>query len=167
MENELLGAYGETPGLDNAAGRERIRVYGLLFEKVFEGLAGVGVARRPTGRGGTGGVRLRVGCWRRIFFDSHTEFVEGAGVLGVLGRDAFLDRLGTLELRAGIEEAALFAAVQFGLALGTSPVGIESGREDGAAIGTASAGDRADHARRAGAELIGATRPASGRLALA
>ena len=129
-------------------------------------MTGVGVARRPVGRRGTGGVWLRVGSRRGVFFDGHAKFVEGTGVLGVLGRDAFRDRLSALELRAGIEEAALFAAVQFGLALGAFPVGIESGSEDGAAIGTARAGDRADHARSAGAELIGAAWAASGRLAI-
>src|SRR5260370_893884 len=113
------------------------------------------------GRGhGTRSRRLRVGSWRGIFLDGHAEFVEGAGVLCVLRRDALLDRLGAFELRARIEEAALFATVQFGLALGTRPVGIEPRSKHGAAIRTASARDRADHARRPGAELIGTPRPA-------
>jgi hypothetical protein len=124
------------------------------------------VARRPVGRRGARGVRLSVGSWRGIFFDGHAEFVEGAGVLGVLGRDAFLNRLGAFELRAGIEEAALFAAVQFELALGTRAIGIESRSKDGAAIGTSGAGDGADHAGGAGAELIGAARTASRGLAV-
>jgi hypothetical protein len=146
--------------------RSRVGREGLLFEEVLEGLTGVGVARRSVGRRGTGGVRLRVGSWRCILFDGHAKFVEGAGVLGVLGRDAFRDRLGALELGAGIEEAALFAAVQFGLALWALPIGIESGSKNGAASGTARASDCADHARRAGTELIGAARPAGRRLAI-
>ena len=106
----------------------------LLLEEVFEGLASVRVARGARRGRGTRGGRLSIGSRRGIFFDGHAEFVECAGVLGIFGRDAFLDRLGAFELRAGIEKAALFTAVQFGLALGTSAVGIESRSEDGAAI---------------------------------
>src|SRR5258705_11512431 len=108
----------------------------LLFEKVFEGLARVGVARRSGGRRGAGSVRLSIRRWRGIFFDGHAEFVEGAGVFRVFGRDALLDRLSAFELRAGIEKAALLTAMQFGLTLGACSVGIESGSEDGAAVGT-------------------------------
>src|SRR5713226_6042156 len=137
----------------------------LLFEEVFEGLTGVRVAP-GCGRGrGTRGCRLSIGSWRGVFFDGHAEFVEGAGVLGILGRDAFLDRLGAFKPRTRIEKAALFAAMQFGLALGTRPVGIESRSEDGAAIRTARARDGANHARRARAELVGAAGPARRRLA--
>jgi len=64
------------------------------------------------------------------------------------------------------KKSTLFAAVQFELALGTCAVRIESGSEDGSAIGTAGAGNGADHARGARAELIGAARPASRRLAV-
>src|SRR5260370_24152778 len=138
----------------------------LLFEEVFEGLTGGRVAH-GCGRGrGTRGCRLSIRRWRGVFFNGHAEFVEGAGVLGILGGDAFLDGLGALELRAGIEETALFAAVQFGLALGARAVGIESRGEDGAAVGTARAGNSADHARSARAELIGAAGPACRRLAV-
>jgi len=129
-------------------------------------LASVGVARRSGGRRGAGSVRLSIRRWRGIFFDGHAEFVEGTGVLCVLRRDAFLDGLSAFELRPGIEKAALLTAMQFGLTLGASSVGIESGSEDGAAIGTARARDGADHTRRARAELIGAARTASGRLAV-
>src|SRR6202007_746092 len=93
--------------------------------------------------------RLSIRSWRSIFFDGGAKFVKGAGVFRVFGRDALLDRLGTFELRARIEEAALFATVQFSLAFGTSPAGIETRREDCAAVGTARPRDRADHARRA------------------
>jgi len=137
----------------------------LLLEQVFEGLASVRIARRSRRGRGTRSRRLGVGRWRGIFLDGHAKFVEGAGVLGILGRNAFGDWLGAFKLRAGIEKAALFTAVQFGLALGTSPVGIESRSEDGAAIGTARARDGADHARRARAELVGAAGPARRRLA--
>src|SRR5207244_12886555 len=112
---------------------------------VFEGLARIGVARRSGGRRRARSVRLSIRRWRSIFFNGHAEFVKGTGVLCVLRRDAFLDRLGAFELRAGIEKAALFAAVQFGLAFGALPVGIESRCEHSTAIGTARAGDRADH----------------------
>ena len=124
------------------------------------------MARGARRERGAGGGRLSIGGWRGIFFDGHAEFVKGAGVLGVLGRDAFRDGLSAFELRAGIEKAALFAAVQFELALGTRAIGIEPRSEDGAAIGTARAGDGADHAGRAGAELVGTARATSGRLAV-
>jgi hypothetical protein len=124
------------------------------------------VARGAGGGSGARCRRLSIGSWRGVFFDGHAKFVEGAGVLGVFGRDAFRDRLGAFELRAGIEKAALLAAVQFELALGALAIGIKSRSEDGAAIGTSGARDGADHARSAGAELIGAARAASGRLAV-
>jgi hypothetical protein len=59
-------------------------------------------------------------------------------------------------LGAGVEEAALLAAVQLELAFGAFSVGIEAGGEDGAAVGAAGAGYGADHARGARTELIGA-----------
>jgi len=128
----------------------------LLFEKILEGLAGVVGARRR-GAGGSRDLRgLSVGSGGGVFFNGHAEFVELAVVFGVFGSDAFGDGLGALELGAGIEEAALFAAVKFELALGTLTVGIETGGEDSAAIRTSPASDGADHARGARAELIGA-----------
>src|SRR5258707_15798335 len=96
--------------------RERIAArasWKLLLEKVFEGLASVGVARRSGGRRGAGSVRLSIRRWRGIFFNGHAEFVEGTGVLCVLRRDAFLDGLSAFELRPGIEKAALLTAMQF------------------------------------------------------
>jgi len=54
--------------------------------------------------------------------------------------------------------------MQFELALRTFAVGIETGSEDGATIGTAGARDRSDHARGAGPELIGTARAAGRRL---
>jgi hypothetical protein len=124
------------------------------------------VARRSAKGHGTSSGWLGIRGWRSILFDGHAELVEGAGVFGVFGRDAFLDWLGALELRTGIEEAALFAAMQFGLALGTCAVGIESRSEDGAAIGTSRARNGTNHARRAWAELISAAGPAGRGLAV-
>jgi hypothetical protein len=138
----------------------------LFLEEVFEGLAGVRVAWGSSWGRGTRGGRLSIGSWRGIFFDGHAKFVEGASVLGIFGRDAFLNGLRAFKLRAGIEKAALFAAVQFELTLGTCAIGIEPRGQDGAAIGTSRACDGANHARRAGAELIGAARAAGGRLAV-
>jgi hypothetical protein len=129
---------------------------GLLFEEVLEGLAGVVGARR---RGAGGGRNLRglsVGSGGGVFFNGHAEFVELAIVFCVFGGDAFGDGLGTFELGAGIEEPALFAAVKLELTLWTLTVGIETGGQDGAAVGTTSASDGADHAGSARAELIGA-----------
>ena len=139
---------------------------GLFLEEVFESLASVGVARRA-GRGcGASSVRLSVRGRSRILLDGHAEFVEGASVLGIFGRNAFLDRLSTFELRAGVEETALFAAVQFSLALGTRAIGIKAWGEDGTAIGAAGARDSAYHARSTGTELVGAARTARGGLAI-
>src|SRR5438874_7237598 len=169
---EVGGNDGEAPrrtGRARPASRKDRRedfIEQLLLEKVFEGLARVGVPRRCRRGRGTGCCRLRIGRWRGIFFDGHAEFVKGAGVLRVFGRDTFLDWLGAFKLCAGIEKAALLAAVQFELALGTRAIGIEPGGQHGATIGASCAGDRADHAGGAGAELIGATRPAGRRLAI-
>ena len=113
-------------------------------------------------------------CWallcvrrgRGVFFNRGAEFVEFAVVAGVLGSDALGDGLRTLELRGGVEEAALFATVKLKAALGTFAVGIEARVEDGAAVGTARAGDGADHARGAWAELIGIARSPGWRTAV-
>ena len=83
----------------------------LFLEEVLEGLAGVVGARR--GSSGSGGhlSGLGVGRGGGVLFDGHAKFVELAVVLGVLGSDAFGNGLRALELGAGIEEAALLAAV--------------------------------------------------------
>ena len=97
----------------------------LLFEEVFEGLAGV-VGTRWGWCRVSGGLRVRSG--RGIFLNCHTKFVKGAGVLGVLGRDTLGNRLGALESGSGIEKAALLATVQLELALGALAIGIKTGR---------------------------------------
>jgi hypothetical protein len=136
---------------------------GLLLEEVLEGLAGVVVARGRW-RGG-GRTLLRVGGGGGIFLYGGAKFVELAGVLGVFGSDAVGDGLGALKLRAAIEEAALLATVQLEGALGTLRVGVKAAAEHGAAVGATRAGDGADHAGGARAELIGA-RTALRRLAV-
>ena len=133
----------------------------LLLEQIFEGLAGVARAR---GRRCDGACSLRVRSGRGVFLDGHAELVERAVVAGVLGRDALANGLRALELRAGIEEAALLAAMQFELALGTLAVGVETRGQDGAAIGAARSSDGSDHAGSARAELIGAARTTGRRL---
>ena len=108
--------------------------------------------------------RLRIGGRRGVFFDGHPKFVKGAVVLSILGGDALGNWLRTFELRAGIKEAALFAAVKLKIALGALAAGIETRGEDGAAVRTARASDGADHARSAGAEVIVGSRTAGRRL---
>src|SRR5258708_21284325 len=135
----------------------------LLFEKVLEGLARVVVARR--GRRGGRGSLVRVGGGSGVFLDSGAKLIKFAGVLSVLGRDALGDRLRAFKLRAAIEEATLFAAVQLEGALGTLAVGVETVGEHRTTIGAARARHGADHARRARTELIGA-RTALRRLAV-
>jgi hypothetical protein len=56
--------------------------------------------------------------------------------------------------------------VKFELAFGAFAVGVEAGGQDCAAIGTAAAGDGADHSRRAWTELVSAARAAGGRFAV-
>ena len=136
-----------------------------FFEEVFEGLAGVGGARRRWGRA-CGRGRLGVRRGGGIFFNGHAEFVEGAIIFCVFGSDALGNGLRAFELDAGIKEAALFAGVKFELAFRAGAVGVEAGGQDRAAICAAAAGDGADHARGAWAELIGAARAARRRLAI-
>ncbi len=100
----------------------------------------------------------------RVLFDRHAEFVELAGILAVLGSDAFWDGLHAFKLGAGVEVATLFAAVKLGVAFRASTAGIEARSEDSAAVRAARAGDGTDHARRARAEVIVlSARTASGR----
>src|SRR5262249_11817888 len=101
-----------------------------------------------------------------VLLDGHAKLVEFAVVLGILGRNALGDGLSAFKLGAGIEEATLLAAVQLEIALGALAVGVEARREDGTAIGTASASDGTDHTRSAGAELIHAARSAGRRFPL-
>jgi hypothetical protein len=128
---------------------------GLFLEEIFEGLTGV---RRTAGNGlrkSGGDLRgLLIGGGRSVLFDGGAEFVKLAIIFAVFGGDAFRDGLRAFKLRAGIEEAALFAAMKLSVALGTSAAGIETGREDCSAIGATSASDGADHAGRARAEMI-------------
>jgi len=156
---------GERDRLREKSGA-RVSRWDLLLEEIVEGLSGIHMAGRSCGRRGAGGGRLSIRSGRGILFNGHAEFVERAGIFGIFRRDALLDGLGAFELRAGIEEAALLAAMQFELAFGARAIGIEAGSEDGAAIRTSRAGDRADHARRARAKLIGAAGTASRWLAV-
>ena len=127
----------------------------LFFEEVFEGLASI---KRTTGsrfRNGGGDLRgLLIGGGSGVFFDGCAEFIKLAIIFAVFGSDAFWNRLRAFKLRAGIEEAALFAAVEFGIALGTGALGIEAGSENGSAIGATGARDGANHAGSARAEMI-------------
>jgi hypothetical protein len=112
----------------------------LFLEKVLEGLAGVVGSRRGSNGSGSHLSRLGVGGRSGVFFDGHAKLIKLAVVLCVLGSDAFGDGLRALELGAGIEEAALFAAVKLKLALGTLAVRVETRSEDGAAVGTSARG---------------------------
>ena len=131
----------------------------LLLEEILEGLAGV-VGARGRGRHGTGCGGLRVGSGSGIFFDGHTKFIKGAVVAGIFRGNTLGDGLHAFKLRAGIEEAALLAAVELEVALGAGTVGVKTGGENSTAIGTSGPSNSADHARRARPKLIGATRPA-------
>ena len=116
-----------------------------------------GVGRTAGGWLGKGGSDLRgllIGSGCGVLLDGGAELIEFAVVLAVFGSDAFGDRLSAFELRAGIEESALFAAVEFGVAFGAGAGGVEAGDQDGAAIGATGAGNGTDHAGSARAEMI-------------
>ena len=131
-------------------------------------MAGVGrTAGGWLGKSGGDLRRLLIGSGCGVLLDGGSELIEFAVVLAVFGRDAFGNRLGAFKLCAGIEEAALFAAVEFGVAFGAGAGGVEAGDQDGATIGATGAGNGADHARSARAEMIVlAARAALRRLAL-
>jgi len=125
------------------------------------------VTRRGCGQASTSrGRLLSVGRGRGVFFYGGAELIELAVVAGVFGSDALGNGLRAFELGGGIEEAALLATMKLEAALGTLAVGVEAGVQDGATVGAARAGDGADHARGARAELIGIAGPAGGRLAI-
>src|SRR5258708_13430794 len=89
---KLATRQGETEKIQELRGgrdrlRERIAArasWKLLLEKVFEGLARVGMARRSGGRRGARSDRLGIRRWRCVFFDGHAEFVESEGVFRIL-----------------------------------------------------------------------------------
>src|ERR1700756_285082 len=138
-----------------SARKNRDETADLLLEQVFEGLARIGrTARNRLWKSGGDLRRLLIRRGSGVLLDGGAEFVELAIVLAVFGSDAFGNRLRTFKLRTGIEEAALFAAMQFGVALGAGAAGVEAGGEDSSTIGAARAGYRADHARSARAEMI-------------
>jgi hypothetical protein len=137
----------------------------LLLEKIVESLACTALAWRRSWRG-AGSRRLCVGSRRRIFFYRGAKFVKFAVVFPIFRRDAFRNRLRAFKLRAGIEIAALFAAVQFQLALGARSVRIEARRQHRPAIRAPRARHGSHHARRARPELIGSARPARRWLAV-
>jgi hypothetical protein len=104
--------------------------WGLLFEQVFERLAGI-VGAQAGGRGG-------------LFFAGHADFEEGAIVAGIFFGDALFDGLHALEAAAGIEIHALLARVQFEAALGAES-GWRNCLQHGAALGAAGDGAGPGH----------------------
>ena len=103
------------------------------------------------GTGGRGGGD-RFGRFRRprgLPGDGDAGAEELAFVLLVLGGDALGNRLGALEGGGRIEESALFAAVEFGGALGTGLREIIGGRQGVAAVEATAGGDVLDHAGQA------------------
>jgi len=126
----------------------------LFLEQIFEGLAGVKRARRHSFRNRGCLCGLLIGSWSGVLLHGHAKFIELAAVLAILGSDAFGNGLHAFKLGAGIEEATLLAAVQFGITFGAGAIGIETGGENRSAIGATGAGDGTYHARCAGAEMI-------------
>jgi hypothetical protein len=125
----------------------------LLLKQVFESLASVERAAGCWFRDGD--LRgLLIGGRSGVLFDGRAELIELAIVLAVFGSDALWNRLRALKLRAGIEEAALLAAVEFGVALGAGAAGVKAGYQNRATIGAAGTGDGADHSGSARTEMI-------------
>ena len=125
----------------------------LLLKQILECLASVERAAGCWLRDGN--LRgLLVGGRSGVLFDRRAELIELAVVLAVFGSDALWNRLRALKLRARIEEAALFAAVEFGVALGAGTAGVKASDENRATIGATSSGDRADHPGSARTEMI-------------
>lgn len=110
-----------------------------LLKKPVEGAAGVvGVARRRR----TSIIHVR---WRRRVgraFARHGDprRKEGTLVSLVFVGDAYRNGLQALKTNGGLEVRALFAAVQLGVALGTSAGEVDSRRECGGAVVTAGRG---------------------------
>ena len=123
----------------------------LLLEQIFKRLARVG-GSRGAGRG-RGGCGCRGGR-RGVFFNGSAKLVERAFVALVLARDAFRHGLHAFKPRSAVEIRALFAAMQIESTLQAFPVGVESRQQHSAAIRTARACDRTDHARRPRPDLI-------------
>src|SRR6201993_1785912 len=109
-------------------GRPRNGRAGLLLEQVFEGLARIGLTAGNGLRKSGGNLRrLLIRRGSGVLLNGGAEFVELEIVLAVFWSDAFGNRLRTFKLRAGIKEAALFAAVEFGVALGAGTAGVKAG----------------------------------------
>ena len=115
---------------------------------------------RAAGPGGAAGIfLLGSGGWRGsdgsgVLFDGHAQLEKGALVLGVLFHDGLGNRLGALELRAGIEIHALFAAVNLVAATRAGAIRIETRRQNVAATSAPRVENRANHAGSAGADLL-------------
>ena len=103
--------------------------------------------------GGNSGTRLR-SRRRGIFFDGGAKFVKPAIVLLILAGNAFGNRLHAFKSRGRIEIRALFAGVKLETAFRAFAFRIESRLQNGAAIGTSRASDRADHSRRPRPDLF-------------
>ena len=125
----------------------------LLLKQVFEGLASVERAAGCWLRNGD--LRgLLIGGRSGVLFDGRAELIELAVVLAVFGSDALWNRLRAFKLRAGIEETALFAAVEFGVALGAGTAGVKASYQHRATISATRTSDGTDHAGSARAEMI-------------
>src|SRR3977135_2288692 len=125
--------------------------FDLLLKEILERLAGIAGARNVLG----GRRWSRSGSRRSsILFNRGAKFVEPAIVALVLAGDAFRNRLHAFKPRGRIKISALLAGVQLESALRALSFRIESRLQNGAAIGTSRASDRADHARCSRSDLF-------------
>jgi hypothetical protein len=133
---------------------------GLRFlKKLVEGAAGVvSIARR-------GGAPIIHGRWRRRVGRAFARYgdprcEEGTLVGFILVGNAYRNWLEALETGGWLEVRTLFAAVQLGVALGTSASEVGPRRERGGAVVTTGCGHVLDQTRQPGAGYIeGRPRP--------
>lgn len=124
---------------------------GLLLEEVLESFAGIvwpaGGNRRRSGI-------ARIVDWRSIFLDRHAKFKKCAVVFSIFPRNPLRNGLRAFELCSRVKMYALFAGVQFQLALGALAILIEARSQDRSAIRTARPHHGSHHARRARTHLV-------------
>jgi hypothetical protein len=122
----------------------------LLLKQILKRLSRV--------RGPSGGNRRRCGIRvrhrRSILLNRHPKFIKWAIVSRVFLSNPLGNRLHAFKPRAGIEKAALFAAVKFKLATRALPIQVRPGSQYRAAIRASCARYASHHARRSRPHLI-------------
>ncbi len=98
--------------------------------------------------------RLHVGCRRSVFFYRRAKLIKFAVVFRVFRGHSGGNGLRTFKLHSAIEEPALFAAMQFKIALWAFPVRVKSCHQHRSAVRTSRTRHRSYHPRRAWTEMV-------------